>query len=145
MPDDIAQKAWEIAQRAHYGQTDKAGVPYISHPERVAERFNDPLHRATALLHDVLEDTEVTATGLRVDGIPESVIAAVEALTHHPGEPRADYYRRINSAGPMAVAVKLADVDDNSDWSRLRMLDLATRERLATKYADARRHLGTGL
>lgn len=137
----LAEKAWRIAQRAHLGQTDKAGVPYINHPERVAERFEDPWHQATALLHDVLEDTDVTAADLRDEGIPETVIMAVEALTQRPGEDRLGYYRRINAAGPMALAVKHADIDDNADWSRLRLLDPATRERLTAKYAKARKYL----
>jgi len=139
--DDIAQKAWAIAQRAHNGQTDKAGMPYITHPERVARQFDDPWYQATALLHDVLEDTDVTTTDLRAAGIPEPVIVAVAALTRRRNEPAVDYYRKINAAGPMAVAVKLADIDDNSDWSRLRMLDPATRDRLTAKYTAARQQL----
>lgn len=134
----LAELAWRIAQHAHLGQTDKAGAPYINHPERVAERFQTERMQAAALLHDVLEDTDVTADFLREHGIPDDVVALVEALTHRANEPRDDYYRRIREAGPDAVAIKLADVDDNSNWSRLRMLDAATRTRLQAKYARAR-------
>lgn len=138
---NVAAAAQHIAESAHHGQTDKAGVPYITHPARVAARFHDPLHQAVAWLHDVLEDTPVTADDLRDAGIPDDVLDAVEALTHQPEEPRADYYERIRRAGPMAVAVKLADIDDNSDPDRLARLDGATRDRLTAKYTKARQAL----
>lgn len=136
--DALVEASRTIATGAHAGQRDQAGRPYISHPARVAHRLNDDLSKATAWLHDVLEDTDVTTGDLRSAGVPEQVIGAVEALTHHRNESRDAYYARVRAAGDLAVRVKLADIDDNTDPERLALLDEATRERLTAKYAKAR-------
>lgn len=135
--DDIVQTARRIATAAHHGQFDKAGVPYISHPERVAARLDQPDAQATGWLHDVLEDTEVTPDDLLAAGIPPRVVEAVKALTHLPDEPRSTYYQRV-ATNERARTVKLADIADNSDPTRLAHLDEATRTRLEHKYTQAR-------
>ncbi len=88
-----------------------------------------------AWLHDVLEDTSVTSHDLRSEGIPPRVIHAVEALTHAPGEPNVDYWARVK-ANPVARAVKLADIKDNTDPFRAPK-DPETRRRLWDKYGQA--------
>jgi (p)ppGpp synthase/HD superfamily hydrolase len=125
-----------IARTAHTGQTDKAGRPYIEHPLRVMDRVDTDEQRMAAVLHDVLEDTSVTVGDLRAAGCPEAVITAVQALTKRPGEPLADSMDR-TAADPIARAVKLADIADNSDPRRLGLLDPATAERLRRKYAES--------
>lgn len=137
----LVQLARGIAIGAHAGQVDKSGQPYIRHPERVASQASTFDQKVLAWLHDVLEDTPVTAGDLAAAGFPESLILQVIALTHLPREPRADYYRRI-LAWPDAVAVKLLDVEDNSSFARLAALDPDTQARLRFKYAKARRILG---
>lgn len=127
-----------IAIAAHAGQVDKAGEPYYQHLERVAERVFSSEAKTVAYLHDVIEDTDVTAEALIYAGIPPVLVLAVRALTHGKHEPRADYYARVLAAGDLAVEVKLADIADNSDPERLAVLDLRTRERLVKKYAEAR-------
>lgn len=134
--DHMVSAADALAEQAHAGQTDKAGRPYIEHPRRVASRFTDPILRTVALLHDVVEDTQVTLNDLHRQ-FPTVVVNAVDALTHRKGEDRATYYRRVRS-NERARKVKLADVDDNADPERLALLDETTRDRLVVKYTKAR-------
>jgi (p)ppGpp synthase/HD superfamily hydrolase len=132
----LVAAARDIATTAHTGQVDQAGNDYIAHPARVAAALHTPQQQAAGWLHDVLEDTDVTADDLADAGIPDDVIAAVEAVTHHRGEPEDDYLNRIAAAGPLAVATKLADMADNSDGGRLALIDDdAKRDRLTAKYA----------
>jgi (p)ppGpp synthase/HD superfamily hydrolase len=134
------EDAIALARTAHAGQTDKAGRPYIEHPLRVMRRLDSEHEQMAAVLHDVLEDTATTAEDLRASGCPEPIIAAVRALTKHPGEPLELAMARA-ATDPIARAVKRADIADNSDPDRLAMLDPATAERLRRKYADSIQHL----
>lgn len=134
------EDAVALARRAHQGQVDKAGEAYIDHPLRVMERVSGDSERMAAVLHDVLEDTDVTAADLRSAGCPEPVVVAVEALTKRAGEPLAESMARVG-ADPIAVAVKRADLADNADPRRLASLDRSTSERLARKYDESLRLL----
>lgn len=136
----LIDRARLIAEKAHAGQVDKAGCPYIEHVARVADRVEGGVEKAVAWLHDVLEDTILEAPDLRYKGMPEEVVQAVLALTHRPHEPRDVYYLRVK-ADRYALAVKLADIADNSDPARLAQLNDTTRERLTAKYAKARAEL----
>ena len=147
MSRDFVQTAQHIATEAHAGQRDKLGAEYISHPARVAQRVtaydSSPEAAAASWLHDVLEDTEVSAADLRDQGIPDQVITAVELLSKQPGQSLEDYCTGVRE-NPTALAVKQADVDDNTDPERTAQLDAETRERLAAKYARTRALLGVG-
>lgn len=143
--DEVAEDALlslvdTLAERAHAGQVDKAGAPYIAHPRRVAAgvagRGGTAHQRAAALLHDVLEDTELTETDLHDAGVPPEVVAAVVALTRRPGEDHCVAVSRA-AADPVAALVKRCDVQDNTDPLRLGRLDLTTRRRLVTRYDRA--------
>ena len=138
--DDLVALAERIARAAHDGQTDKAGMPYAEHPARFARRVaDDPYAVATAWLHDVLEDSAVTAEDLLAHGIPERVVAAVQSLTRRADHTSADYYATV-AADPLALRVKYADLADNCDPERLAVLKAAdpqTAERLQVKYAHA--------
>ena len=112
------EKAIEIAAKAHSGQTDKAGTPYILHPLRVMLRVNTPDEQMTAVLHDVVEDTSITLDDLREEGFSVKVIAAVDALTKRDGETRVDAAKRA-AENPIARIVKLADNAENMDLSRI--------------------------
>jgi GTP diphosphokinase / guanosine-3',5'-bis(diphosphate) 3'-diphosphatase len=112
------EQAIEIAARAHAGQIDKAGAPYILHPLRVMLSVSHPHERMAAALHDVVEDTSVTLDDLRVHGFPEEVLTAVHALTKTKGEARLAAAARA-AANPIARVVKLADVSDNMDLKRI--------------------------
>ncbi len=134
------EDAVRIARRAHAGQRDKLGRPYIGHPLRVMARMRTDEKRMVAVLHDVLEDTRLTVEDLRRVGCPECVVQAVIALTKLPGEPLKSCMARA-AAHPLARAVKQADIDDNTDPRRLDRLDPVTALRLRRKYAESRRLL----
>jgi (p)ppGpp synthase/HD superfamily hydrolase len=130
------EDAITIATSAHDGQVDKAGRPYIGHPLRVMASMTGEHEQMTAVLHDVLEDTPVTADDLLARGCPAVVVDAVVALSHLPGEPQEDYLRRV-AANPLALSVKRADIGDNLSPARMDRLDAATQDRLKAKYARA--------
>ena len=94
-----------------------------------------------ALLHDVVEDTNVQLDELR-SGFPSRIVDAVDAITRRNGERPEDYYKRVKAC-PLAREVKLADIADNSSSARLSLLDAETRSRLTDKYNKALQHLGS--
>ncbi len=110
--------AIEIAARAHAGQVDKAGVPYIFHPLRLMLAVKTPFERMAAVLHDTVEDTSISLADLRDAGFSAEVLDAVDALTKRKGEKRLDAARRA-AKNPIALVVKLADVTDNINLGRI--------------------------
>ncbi len=112
------EKAIIIAARAHAGQVDKAGQPYILHPLRVMLHVSNLEERITAVLHDVIEDTGVTYEYLSAEGFPFEILKALQALTKLDGEKRIDAARRA-AVNPIAREVKIADVKDNMDLTRI--------------------------
>lgn len=136
------ETAIQIACEYHRGQVDKAGFPYIFHPLRVMENVTGLHQKMAAVLHDCIEDTELTIEELRRRGCPARVIGAIEVLTKRPGEDHSDYIARlVESGNPIAIPVKWADINDNSDARRLQYLPAETQERIARKYAEAKRQL----
>jgi hypothetical protein len=132
-----------IAFVAHRGQLDLVGAEYIDHPGRVAERFDplaEPVPTAVAWLHDVLEDTAVTAQELLEAGVLPEIVELVQLLTRTADVADDEYYARIRRH-PVALRVKLADLDDNSAPWRLRRLDYAEQLGLSERHAHARRAL----
>ena len=129
-PDDLVARARAIAEAAHRGQVDKAGAPYVAHPTRVAAALEDPLARCVAYLHDVVEDCPGwTLARLAAEGMPPAVVAAVDALTKRAGEDNEAYLARV-LANPLAVRVKIADLRDNMDLSRIATPTRKDRKRL---------------
>jgi len=112
------ERAIAIAAEEHEGQLDKAGEPYVLHPLRMMLAVTTPEARMAAVLHDVVEDTPVTLEQLRAEGFPAAVVEAVEALTKREGEEYEAFIRRV-APNPIAREVKLADLKDNSDLSRI--------------------------
>src|SRR4051812_49066425 len=96
--------ALQIAVSAHRGQLDKSGQPYILHPLRVMAGVDGDDAKIVGLLHDVVEDTDVTLDDLRAPGFSEAVLAAMMLLTHEKSDTYADYVVRIK-ADPIARAV----------------------------------------
>lgn len=115
------ERAIEIAASAHAGQRDKGGSPYVLHPLRVMLHVTTDNERIAAVLHDVVEDTDVTLEQLRSEGFEQAVIDAVAALTKKPGESRLEAAARAR-ANPIARVVKLADNADNMDFERIGVL-----------------------
>jgi len=131
--------ALQIATQAHFGQVDKLGNNYITHPTRIAAKFiGDTDLQSVALLHDVLEDSSVTEEVLRKLFLA-SVVDAVVAVTKRAGQSYDCYLKQVK-ANKMALAVKLADIEDN--MSRLDQLTYsATKNRLVKKYEHALKEL----
>jgi (p)ppGpp synthase/HD superfamily hydrolase len=136
-PDKVVAAASEIAAHEHAGQTDKAGVAYITHPARVAARVaGDPDAEAVAWLHDVVEDTGRSLDDLRGAGMSERIVSAVDAISKRDDEDRNTHYARV-AANPLALKVKYADLADNGDPVRLATLDPEVRKGLEAKYEHA--------
>ena len=114
----MLKKAISLAEKAHQGQVDKGGHPYILHPKRVMEKCKTTEEKIAAILHDVLEDTDYTAEDLRKEGFSEEIITALLCLTHQEGEGYMEYIERI-CENPLAVRVKYADLQDNMDLNRI--------------------------
>ncbi len=112
------ERALEIAVQAHRGQVDKGGQPYILHPIRVMLRVSSMSAKIAALLHDVVEDSDITIEDLRREGFAEPILAAVEALTKRRGEDRISAAHRA-AQNELAREVKLADIAENMDLSRI--------------------------
>lgn len=131
---DLTKKAMEIAYNAHHGALDKGGMPYINHPVYLAEQMQTEDEAVTALLHDVIEDTDITAENLLSEGIPLHIVNAVVLLTRPADEDYFSYVRRV-AENPLAKRVKLADLKHNSDISRISDItetDLARLEKYKT-------------
>lgn len=110
--------ALRIATLAHAGQTDKAGKDYIEHPKRVSQRCTTTDARIVALLHDTIEDTCVTPPFLLEMGFPQRIVDAVLAVTRQQGETYDQFIDRA-ATNPIAREVKIADLLDNMDITRL--------------------------
>ena len=113
----MTMKAMKLAYEAHQGQYDKSGIPYIFHPFHLAEQMEDEITCTVALLHDVVEDTDVTMEELEQE-FPKEVTDALQLLTHTEDVEYYDYVRAIKN-NPIAKAVKYADIMHNSDHTRL--------------------------
>ena len=114
----MTNKAIKLMYEAHKNQLDKSGIPYVFHPWHVAESMTDEKRCIVALLHDVIEDTDITIDNLRQEGFPEDVIEAIDVLTHKEGVDYAEYIRNI-AHNPIAIDVKISDLLHNLDKSRL--------------------------
>ena len=128
-----------LAATAHEHQKDRAGKTYILHPLRLMFRMNTELEMTAAVLHDVVEDTEWTLEALREEGFSEDVVFAVDCLTKREGEPYMSLIERAKQS-PIAVRVKIADLEDNMDAKRLDRFSVYDADRLQ-KYHAAWRNL----
>ena len=135
----LTNKALVLCFAAHKDQTDKSGIPYVFHPFHLAEQMDSELTTVVALLHDVVEDSEYTLADLTDMGFPAEVTDAVALMTHAEGDPYLDYVSKIKE-NPIARKVKLADLQHNSDLSRLDRVDATALARVE-KYAAAIRLL----
>ena len=134
----LINKAIDIAFSAHKDQRDKAGRPYFMHPVIVASQMNSEYEICTALLHDVIEDTDITIEELERE-FPKEITDALRLLTHDDNTAYLDYVREIKK-NPIARKVKLADLNHNLDITRIqdnpKLLEGFVRRR--EKYEKAR-------
>jgi len=112
------ERAIALAATAHAGQLDKGGAPYILHPLKVMLRMSSLEERIVAVLHDVVEDCGISLDDLRKEGFSEEVLSAIESVTKMPGESYEDFVERA-AQNPIGRVVKLADLEENSDLSRI--------------------------
>ena len=136
---ELTKKAANVALRAHEGQMDRAGWPYVLHPVHVAEQMTSEDSCVVALLHDVLEDSDITIEELRAEGFTEKQLEAVQLMTRTEDMPYMEYVKRL-SVNDIAREVKLGDLMHNMDRSRLSELTEKDEKRYQ-KYEDARKFL----
>ena len=127
--EEQLQKAIELATEAHKGQTDRAGKPYIGHITRVMQAGKTIEERMAGVLHDIVEDTHWTFEDLLREGIPANVVDAVRCLTKIENESYDQFIERVKT-NPIAIAVKLNDLRDNMDFTRLPAISNKDIERL---------------
>jgi (p)ppGpp synthase/HD superfamily hydrolase len=117
----LIDKSLAIALRAHTGVKDKAGHAYILHPLRIMAKMTTDMEMSAALLHDVIEDSTITAADLLAEGIPEQVVTAVLCLTKQSNENYQDFVLRAKQ-NTIARKVKIADIEDNLNVLRISQL-----------------------
>jgi len=111
-------RAIAIAASAHQDQLDKNGIPYILHPIRLMLKMESEEQMIAAILHDVIEDTEWTLDQLHAEGFSKRIIDLVDLLSRREPESYAEFIERLR-ADPVAIKIKLADLEDNMDLTRL--------------------------
>ena len=137
--NELLEKALKVATKAHSGQTDKAGAAYIFHPIRVSCRCFTNEEKIVALLHDTIEDTDVTEDYLLSEGFPRNIVDAILSVTRNEDESYDDFIKRCR-LNPIGRQVKLHDLEDNMDISRLPQVTEKDLARL-NKYIEAYKYL----
>ena len=115
---ELTKKAIKLCFEAHKDQFDKSGLPYVTHPLHLAEQMSDETTTVVALLHDVVEDSSFTMDDITAAGFPKEVTDALVLLTHEDTVPYLEYVASLKH-NPVARCVKLADLQHNSDLSRI--------------------------
>ncbi len=134
----LTRLASKIAYKAHEGQTDKAGVPYIFHPIHIAEQMDSEESCVVALLHDVIEDSDITLEILS-KYFDDDIIAALRVLTKKENDDYVMYIKRVKT-NKLATKVKIKDLEHNRDLTRLDEVTDKDRKR-SMKYWEAIRYL----
>ena len=117
--EELLNKAIKIADKAHRGQTDKFGTPYIGHIIRVMNYGKTYDEKIVGVLHDVIEDCpEITYEYLLKEGFPNHIVFAIECLTKNPPDQDYTEFIRQTEKSALAVAVKLNDLRDIMDITR---------------------------
>lgn len=124
------EKALLIAVQAHSSQKDRYGQPYILHPLRVMMRVKPEVEKIVAVLHDVVEDSELTLEDLKREGFSDEIVRAVDCLTKREGEPYEAHVERARQ-NLLALPVKIADLEDNMDPQRMGVLSDEDKKRVA--------------
>ena len=134
----LTRLASKIAYKAHEGQTDKAGVPYIFHPIHIAEQMDSEESCIVALLHDVIEDSDITLEILS-KYFNDDIITALRVLTKKENDDYVMYIKRVKT-NKLATKVKIKDLEHNRDLTRLDEVTDKDRKR-SLKYWQAIRYL----
>lgn len=116
------ERAIEIARQAHAGQVDKGGADYIGHPLRVMEKCETEEEKIVGILHDVVEDSDWTFEMLETEGFPDEIIDALRCITKQSDDEDYDTFISRVMNIPLSLKVKLYDLEDNMDLSRLKCI-----------------------
>jgi len=135
---ELIYKSLEIVTRLFNDKCDKGGFPYVIHLLKVYEGVSNYLEKVCALLHDVVEDTDVTYDDLREIGYNSDVIDILKVLTKLKGEDYRDYINRIIDSGNVhAMNIKLSDLRHNMDLGRIKNPTANDYERVSKRYEPA--------
>ena len=134
------ERAIEIAQEAHKGVKDKGGHDYINHPIRVMHAMSNDQEKIVAILHDVVEDSDWTFERLKEEGFEDSVIESLRCVTKYSEEEDYQEFIKRATTNKIATKVKMADIEDNLDLSRLGTLTEKDLTRIK-KYKKALKYL----
>jgi (p)ppGpp synthase/HD superfamily hydrolase len=133
----LLEQALALALEIHAGQTDKGGRPYILHPLTLMMQMDTDDERITAVLHDTIEDSDMTINQLQQKlNLPNHIAEAIDLLSHDKNEMDYDSYIERLRSNPLARKVKLADLRHNMDPLRLDQIRDKEAARLA-KYHRA--------
>ena len=135
----MLEKSIQIAVSAHKEQVDKSEQPYILHLIRVMDAGETEQEKICGILHDLVEDTDWTFEKLENEGFSEEIISALKCVTKQENEDYAAFIGRVKT-NPLAIKVKLNDLRDNMDITRLFRITEKDRERL-NKYLKAYQEL----
>ena len=124
----LTKRALDLSFEVHKDQRDKSGRPYVYHPFHLADQMHDEAAACVALLHDTVEDGDITLQDLANQGFPPEVVSAVAALTHDSAVPYMNYVLGLR-ANPLARQVKLADLRHNANLARLNKVRPSDRRR----------------
>lgn len=125
----MTKKAIKLMYGKHKDQLDKSGIPYVFHPFHVAEQMEDESTTIVALLHDIVEDSDMTFDQLKEEGFSDEVLAALRVMTHNSGVNYYDYVKKLGT-NPIARIVKIKDLEHNMDISRLDKITDSDFERI---------------
>lgn len=141
------ERAMEIARQAHAGQVDKAGADYIEHPLRVMERGENEEQKIVGVLHDVVEDSDWTFEMLEAEGFSSEVISALKCVTKLSEEEDYDHFIDRVLTNQLTMRVKLLDLEDNMDLTRLAECseaDIMRKQKYKEAYDRVLKHRDNG-
>jgi len=138
----MLERAIEISVEAHKGQLDKGGSPYILHPLRVMGNVDGESEKIVAVLHDVVEDSNWTFEALLAEGFSNEVIEALKSVTKNSDNEDYDSFIQRAMQNPIGRKVKIADLRDNLDVTRIAELGDKDLQRI-NKYKKALKILST--
>lgn len=139
------QRAIEIATKAHAGQFDKGGKEYIGHPLRVMEMGKTEAEKIVGVLHDVIEDTSITIENLSEEGFSKEILDALLCVTKLSNKEDYDHFISRVMTNSLAVKVKINDLKDNMDITRLIKVtekDLVRIRKYQKAYNRLMNHIG---
>lgn len=134
----MKERAFELVEDVFRGVVDKGGNFYINHLIKVASKVKGDKDKTIALLHDIIEDTDLTKEDLVSMGFGEDIVESVVVLSRKNGETYSNFIKRIiDSKNISAIRVKLADLEDNMDLSRITKPTDKDKERIEKRYKPA--------